>query len=116
MDNLHSLMESYLYYCHMQKRLDEKTRKAYCIDLRQFSENIPTKEVAEITPETLENYIASLHQQYKPKTVKRKIATLKAFFHYLETTRIFLTAIHLIKLEFVFVNLSFYLKQFRCIP
>ena len=55
MDNLHSLMESYLYYCHMQKRLDEKTRKAYCIDLRQFSENIPTKEVAEITPETLEN-------------------------------------------------------------
>ena len=84
MDNLHSLMESYLHYCHMQKRLDEKTRKAYCIDLRQFSENIPTKEVAEITPETLENYIASLHQQYKPKTVKRKIATLKAFFHYLE--------------------------------
>ena len=84
MDNLHSLMESYLYYCHMQKRLDEKTRKAYCIDLRQFSENIPTKEVSEITPEALENYIASLHQQYKPKTVKRKIATLKAFFHYLE--------------------------------
>lgn len=84
MDNLHSLMESYLHYCHMQKRLDEKTRKAYCIDLRQFSENIPTKEVSEITPEALENYIASLHQQYKPKTVKRKIATLKAFFHYLE--------------------------------
>ena len=62
MDNLHSLMESYLHYCHMQKRLDEKTRKAYCIDLRQFSENIPTKEVSEIPPEALENYIASLHQ------------------------------------------------------
>ena len=25
-----------------------------------------------------------LHQAYKPKTVKRKIASLKAFFHYLE--------------------------------
>lgn len=25
-----------------------------------------------------------LHQQYEPKTVKRKIASLKAYFHYLE--------------------------------
>ena len=37
-----------------------------------------------ITPNTLETHIAQLHQQYKPKTVKRKIASLKAFFHYLE--------------------------------
>jgi integrase/recombinase XerD len=32
----------------------------------------------------LENYIGELHQKYKPKTVKRKIASLKALFHYLE--------------------------------
>lgn len=32
----------------------------------------------------MEAYIASLHQHYKPKTVKRKIAALKAFFRYLE--------------------------------
>ena len=32
----------------------------------------------------LENYVATLHQKYKPKTVKRKIASLKALFHYLE--------------------------------
>ncbi len=38
----------------------------------------------DITPTILENYIAGLHQKYKPKTVKRKIATLKALFHYLE--------------------------------
>ena len=30
----------------------------------------------------LEDYIAKLHQQYKPKTVKRKIAALKAFFFF----------------------------------
>ena len=31
----------------------------------------------------LDKYITHLHKQYKPKTVKRKIASLKAFFHYL---------------------------------
>ncbi len=32
---------------------------------------------------TLNLFLSLLHQKYKPKTVKRKIATLKAFFHYL---------------------------------
>ena len=32
----------------------------------------------------MEQYIARLHEQYKPKTVKRKIASVKALFHYLE--------------------------------
>lgn len=32
----------------------------------------------------MEQYIAQLHELYKPKTVKREIASLKALFHYLE--------------------------------
>lgn len=78
------LISNYLSYCQYQKRLDEKTRKAYRIDLQQFSRNIPTDNVLLITPVLLENFIGQLHQQYKPKTVKRKIASLKAFFRYLE--------------------------------
>ena len=84
MNNLQTLIDNYLEYCSTQKRLDEKTLKAYRIDLKQFSEQISFHEVTKITSETLENYIANLHQQYKPKTVKRKIASLKALFHYLE--------------------------------
>lgn len=84
MNNLHTLIEDYLEFCCIQKRLDEKTLKAYRIDLRQFSEKSSSKKVMEITSEILEDYIAKLHQQYKPKTVKRKIASTKAFFHYLE--------------------------------
>lgn len=33
---------------------------------------------------SIEQYINLLHCKYKPKSVKRKIASLKAFFHYLE--------------------------------
>ena len=84
MNSLQTLIKNYLEYCGMQKRLDEKTLKAYRIDLKQFSEKISLQEVNEITSETLEFYIAGLHQQYKPKTVKRKIASLKALFHYFE--------------------------------
>lgn len=84
MDHLETQIKHYLEYCKTQKRLDEKTLKAYRIDLRQFQTEIPTQELTEITSEILENYIATLHQKYKPKTVKRKIASLKALFHYLE--------------------------------
>lgn len=84
MNNLQTHIQNYLEYCQLKKRLDAKTLKAYRIDLRQFQAETLTSEITEITPETLENYIANLHQKYKPKTVKRKIASLKAFIHYLE--------------------------------
>ena len=84
MNNLQSLIEDYLKFCHSQKRLDEKTLKAYRIDLKQFYNQTSVTDISEITSQILEDYIAKLHQQYKPKTVKRKIASLKAFFHYLE--------------------------------
>ncbi len=84
MDNIKTCIKVYLEYCNFQKCLDEKTLKAYRIDLQQFynqNSNIP---ITEITSATLEQYIAGLHEQYKPKTVKRKIASVKALFHYLE--------------------------------
>ena len=84
MDNMKDCIKSYLEYCQLQKCLDGKTLKAYRIDLRQFSEKIPTLSITEITSETLEQYIAQLHALYKARTVKRKIASLKALFHYLE--------------------------------
>ena len=66
-------MNQYLTYCRTQKRLDCKTLKAYRIDL-----------ISDISPAILESYVATLHEQFKPKTVKRKLASLKAFFHYLD--------------------------------
>lgn len=81
MENLEKNVRNYLEYCDVQKRLDGKTLKAYRIDLRQFLEQMVD---VEITVDLLEEYIGKLHKKFKPKTVKRKIASLKAFFHYLE--------------------------------
>ena len=74
-------VEWYLEYCEYRKELDVKTLKAYRIDLRQyfdfFSEKEPEKE-------GIEKYITELHKKYKQKTIKRKIASIKAFYNYLE--------------------------------
>lgn len=84
MTNLQTNIENYLNYCQYQKRLDSKTLKAYRIDLAQFQSQIPSAVISEITPELLEHYIVELHRRYKPKTVKRKLASLKALFRYFE--------------------------------
>lgn len=82
--NIKTCINNYLNYCDLQKCLDPKTLKAYRIDLQQFSEQLNETQISEITSEILEKYIAHLHGQYKPKTAKRKIASIKALFHYLE--------------------------------
>lgn len=84
MDNLQKCVENYLKYCQVQKRLDEKTLRTYQTDLSQFCEYARPTDILEITPELLENFFGDLHQKYKPKTVKRKIASLKYLFHYFE--------------------------------
>ena len=84
MNNLQTQVDDYLGYCQNQKRLDAKTLRAYRIDLSQFCGHIQQDNVLDVTPKLLEDYITGLHQKYKPRTVKRKIASLKALFHYFE--------------------------------
>lgn len=84
MNNLLKIINEYIAFGQYQKRLDKKTLKAYQTDLKQFSQQLQVICFEDVTPDILENYISHLHQQYKPKTAKRKIASLKAFFHYLE--------------------------------
>ncbi len=80
MNELQHTIKDYLDFCQKQKRLDSKTRKAYRIDLKQFAQTIPAKTISDITPSIIEMFICHLHESYKPKTAKRKIATIKAFF------------------------------------
>lgn len=84
MNNLQLHIVNYLSHCEHQKRLDSKTLKAYRIDLGQFSKSTGITDPIDVSSNILEIYISTLHEKYKPKTVKRKIASLKAFFHYLE--------------------------------
>lgn len=83
MNTLNEYITEYLEYCKYRKRLDPKTLKAYQIDLRQYHD-FSYKSSDYFSRNTVDCFITNLHKQYKPKTVKRKIASLKAFFHYME--------------------------------
>lgn len=77
--NFQDNVNAYLRYCAEQKTLSSKTTKAYRADLMQFDEF----SKGDFTKESISSYISQLHKQYKPKTAKRKIASLKAFAHFL---------------------------------
>ena len=84
MNNLEQITKEYLNYCQYQKCLDSKTLKAYRIDLAQFISKIELTNLEEITVPVMECYIQHLHETFQPRTAKRKIASLKALFHFLE--------------------------------
>lgn len=83
MNTLNNQIAEYLTYCECRKHLDTKTLKAYRIDLKQYE--LFCSNLTDYTSRiTVDNFITELHKQYKTKTIKRKIASLKAFFHYME--------------------------------
>jgi len=76
-------IDLFLKRCN-EKSLDEKTLKAYRLDLekyRMFSDDKMGKDV-------LISYINHLHEKYKVATVRRKVMSLKAFFKFLTETGI----------------------------
>lgn len=83
MNTLNNYIAEYVEYCEYRKRLDSKTLKAYKIDLKQYEDFCA--DISDcFSRSAVDDFITNLHKQYKPKTVKRKIASLKAFFHHME--------------------------------
>jgi len=78
--------QNYLTVCSDSKGLSTLTIKAYKIDLKQFCLYMKRRDYFD--KNELSAYINSLHQHYKPKTAKRKIACLKAFYRYMEIEEI----------------------------
>lgn len=85
---LQEAVSQFLFHCRYEKNLSPKTLKAYSIDLRQFMEHLAERlgitGLAEVDKTALRAYIKSLFGPLKEKSVKRKVATLKALFHFLE--------------------------------
>lgn len=80
MEDMEKHMAEYLLYCKYSKALNPKTLKAYRIDLTQFMGFLSSESYG-VNRESMTAYIASLHQYFGIKTVKRKISSVKAFLN-----------------------------------
>ena len=82
MIEIKNLAQQYLHMCTYQKNLSDKTIKAYKIDLEQFSSFILDGDHV-ISRTSISMFIMSMHTKFKPKTINRKIASIKSFSNYL---------------------------------
>ena len=77
-------LEEFLNHCCFERKLNQKTIKAYQFDIKQFAADLGTNaKLFDVTRDYLKLWIASL-SNYRYKTIKRKIASLNAFMNYLE--------------------------------
>ncbi len=87
MEKLEKLTEEFIFHCKYEKNLSLKTLKAYSIDLKQFKKFLDEYKhstiITSIDRNILKGYIQHISCA-KPKTIKRKIATIKALFNFLE--------------------------------
>lgn len=87
METIENIILDFLSHCRYEKNLSPKTIKAYSIDLKQFQQFLKTENysnsIIEIDKIPIKNYLQIL-SEYKPKTIKRKIAAIKAMFNFTE--------------------------------
>ena len=87
MYSLETATKEFIGHCKFEKSLSPKTVKAYEIDLKQLLQflkiNKHPTQVLDITKVQLREYLENI-SCLKPKSIKRKIATIKAMFNFLE--------------------------------
>jgi len=81
-----SRIRTFIKVSHFEKNLSERTLNAYKSDLTQFSQFYKDKNLAEVTSEDIRDFLEALqtNHHYKDTTIRRKLATLKIFYSFLE--------------------------------
>lgn len=74
-------ISNYINICKLEKRLSDDTLKAYRIDLTQFA-SFAQEEL--VDKNLLGHYAAYLNQNFSPRSVKRKLASVRAFYSAME--------------------------------
>ena len=84
---LGSYLKLYMERCRDQRRLDAKTIKAYRCDIIQFMAWLDEGRF-EFDRESMRSYVAHLNHKWSASTVRRKLASLKAWANWLKRERL----------------------------
>ena len=84
-------IQNFIQYLHQEKNTSENTEVSYARDLKKMNQYLLTQgicDVNEVTATSLTSYIIYLEKEgRKPATISRSIASMKAFYHYMEKER-----------------------------
>jgi integrase/recombinase XerD len=79
--------KEFVSHCRFEKNLSQKTLTAYLTDLKQFQEFLSRQgwlqSIDDVSKSELRGFIESL-SHLKSKSIRRKVATIKALFNFLE--------------------------------
>lgn len=91
---LKDAINQFIFHCRYEKSLNSKTITAYKTDLKQFQLFIKRRGISDnlydIDRNSLKLYIQFI-SNFKPKTTKRKLASLKAMYSFIEFENEFFT-------------------------
>lgn len=76
------LIDSFISYLKLERRLSENTCNSYRIDLMQF-DAFANKLIGDLSKEDIDQYVAYLKSAYKENSYLRKVASLKSLNKYL---------------------------------
>lgn len=81
-------IQNFIQYLHQEKQTSENTEVSYARDLRKMSTYLADQgihAVGEVNATILNSYVLFLEKEgRKPATISRSIASMKAFYHYME--------------------------------
>lgn len=81
-------IQNFIQYLHQVKNTSENTEVSYARDLKKMNQYLLTlgiHDASEVTATSLNSYVLFLEKEgRKPATISRSIASMKAFYHYME--------------------------------
>ena len=84
-------IQNFIQYLHQEKNTSENTEVSYARDLKKMNQYLLAQgicDVNEVTATSLTSYVIYLEKEgRKPATISRSIASMKAFYHYMEKER-----------------------------
>lgn len=86
--NMTQDIQNFIQYLHQVKKTSENTEISYARDLKKMNQYLTAQgihDVSEVTSTRLNSYVLFLEKEgRKPATISRSIASMKAFYHYME--------------------------------
>jgi integrase/recombinase XerD len=77
-------INGFINYLHNVKKMSQNTEMSYRRDLNKLVAFLGGKELSQVEAQDLEGYISQMSDSgFKPATISRNVASIKAFYHYL---------------------------------